>query len=87
MQDAKYLHSSDLVTTDLGDEIVLLNPINRKVFSLNKTGQIVWKLLPEGMEAVVEEISRRFGITTEQARGDAEILVADLLENGLVEKV
>jgi hypothetical protein len=74
-----------LVETDLGNELVLLDPETRQMYSLNAVGRLIWQTLPgRGLDAAIEEITRQFEVSAPVARTDAEDLVAQLTTAGLL---
>jgi hypothetical protein len=82
----RYRRKPGVIETDLGDELVLLDPATREMFSLNATGRLLWRLLPDdGVEGVVRGIVDGFEVDEITARADALALVAELRRAGLVE--
>jgi len=85
-QPRRYRHKPGLVETDLGDELVLLDPATRQMFSLNPTGRLLWRDLPEaGLDGAVSQITAGFEVEPDQARADALELVRELVAVGLLE--
>jgi Coenzyme PQQ synthesis protein D (PqqD) len=80
-----YTHNPTVVITDLEDELVLLNPQAKQLFSLNAVGRLLWLALPAGLDAAIARIVREFDVAETQARSDAEILITTLTNKGLLE--
>ena len=80
-----YRHNPKVVVTDLENELVLLDPQSKQMFSLNAVGRTLWMALPDGFESAVERIHREFEVGIEVARQDAEKLIAELTRSGLLE--
>jgi hypothetical protein len=78
------MRNVQVIETDLGDELVLLDPGTRAMFTLNATGREVWRHLDAGVEAVVTALTSTFGISAQRARSDAIELIAELTGAGLV---
>lgn len=74
----------DVVVTDLDDELVLLDPETRKMYTLNQTGRRVWRVLDgRSITEIARVISLEYQVDPERAAQDVETVVRDLLEAGL----
>lgn len=75
-----------VIETDLGDELVLLDPKTQGMFSLNNTGRIVWQGLKntETLETIALSLEKTFMVTLEQASLDAQALMDELEKAGLI---
>lgn len=82
-----YKRSPDVIATDLGDELILLDPARGEMFGLNESGRRVWLDLEHSPDSVAAAIAEEFGIEPARARADVELLLAALTEAGLVERV
>jgi Coenzyme PQQ synthesis protein D (PqqD) len=81
-----YQHNPSVVVTDLDDELVLLDPNSKQMFSLNAVGRVVWLDLPKlGLERTLEQITQTFDVTPEQAHADALELINNLVQGNLLE--
>lgn len=80
-----YRRSPDAIETDLGGELILLDPATQEMFSLNPTGRLVWREL-DGvpLHAVAERVAAAFEVAQEDAERDIEALIVQLLATGLV---
>lgn len=81
---ARYHPKPGIIETDLEDELVLLDPVTRKMFTLNSTGRVAWRHFPDGIEATVTVITAAFAIPAEEARADVLELVGQLQTAGLI---
>lgn len=80
-----YVPSPNVIATDLGDELILLDPRNGEMFSLNACGRRVWFALPSGsVVQVANALCSEYEVTLERARSDAETLLDALTRAGLV---
>ena len=72
---------------EFDDETVLVDVRRGVYFSLNAVGTVVWKAIAEGatLAAAVDAVVAAFDVTASVACADAESLVAQLCEAGLVE--
>ena len=75
-----------VIETDLGDELVLLDPKTQGMFSLNNTGRVVWQGLKntETLEVISLKLEQQFTVTLEQATLDAQALMSELEKAGLI---
>ena len=81
-----YQPKAGIIETDLNTEMVLLDPSNQRMFSLNEVGRLIWKGLPtQGLEATLTRITAEYGVSEEQARADALELVEELVKAGLLQ--
>ena len=81
-----YKRSPDVIATDLGDELILLDPRRGEMFGLNESGRRVWLGLEQSLDDVASAIAAEFGIELTRARADVASLLAALAEAGLVER-
>jgi hypothetical protein len=86
MTGMNYRHNPSVVVTDLDDELVLLDPVSKQMFSLNTVGRLLWLELPkQGLEGALEQITKSFTVSPEQARSDAVMLIENLSKSKLLE--
>ena len=78
MLDDKISPSSEVVDTTLNDgEVVLLHLESKMYYSLNSTGEQIWRGLKEGVS--LNEISQRLQDEFDVSEQDADRSVVDLL--------
>lgn len=81
-----YKAAANLIETDLDSELVLLNPETQAMFSLNATGRVIWRALPQGgVTGASQAVVAQFEVDAAKAAQDTESLVANLLEAKLIE--
>jgi hypothetical protein len=80
----RYLVNEQVVVTDLGDELVLMEPASGKMFSLNSSGRTLWRRLPATAEELAEALCEAFEVSLEEARVDSAAWLASLSKVGLV---
>ena len=79
---------SELTVTDLGDELVLLDPRTQEMFALDPAGRFVWNALTDApLGAVAKRLAEHYGLDVRTAERDVADLVAELLEADLLEPV
>jgi hypothetical protein len=79
-----------VVSVAHGDDLVLLNPMTEKYFSLNSTGRIIWSALQdrETLDSIVDQLAKQFPTIPRSAlREDVDKLTRSLLEHSLVKEV
>ena len=81
-----YKRSPDVIATDLGDELILLDPRRGEMVGRNESGRRVWLELEQSLDSVAAAIAAEFGIEPARARADVESLLSALAEAGLVER-
>lgn len=82
----RWLPVPGLIETDLGNEMVLLDPATQQMFSLNGTGRTVWlSLRGHTLAEAVARVAAEFDVGIDQATTDAHTLLRDLLDAGLLQ--
>jgi hypothetical protein len=81
-----YKRSPHVIATDLGDELILLDPTRGEMFGLNESGRRVWLDLDHSPDVLAAAIAEEFAIEPARARADVELLLAALAEAGLIER-
>lgn len=79
-----FVPTSDVVVTDLDDDLVLLDPKSGEMFALNESGRCVWHALDQGLDAAAAALVDAFDVPPERAHADVRALVAELVAAGLV---
>lgn len=80
-----YTITKGIIETDLENELVLLHPENRNMYSLNETGRIIWKNLENlGFEGAINQVLKEYDTTKEQAMRDAEKLLQELIQANFI---
>jgi hypothetical protein len=82
---SKYSPAPYVIATDLGNELVLLDPRNGEMFGLNACGRRVWLALSDASaEQLVERLCTEFDVGRERAAADVRSLLQALEQHGLV---
>ena len=82
---SEYTSSPDVIATDLGHELILLDPRNGSRSGLNVSGRRIWLDLPAcSVSHLADTLCSAFQVVPERARADIESLVAALVDAGLV---
>jgi hypothetical protein len=77
------------ISTELSDEVVILNLPNGVYYGLDKTGAFIWSMLaqPITVEQVIDGVLGRYAIDRVTCERDVYALLNSLLEQELVEIV
>jgi hypothetical protein len=77
----------DLIETDLEQELLLLNPNDQQIFSLNETGMLIWRAIQNNtLNHVPKELVEYYEVTLEEAQSDVLFLVMQLQDKGLIRR-
>jgi hypothetical protein len=85
--DAVFEPAPDVISTEVGDEAVLLDLHSGNYFSLNRVGAFLWRELAEArqpLDAVRARLRGRFDVSEEVARRDLVGFVNHLKRQNLV---
>jgi hypothetical protein len=79
--------AASVLSREILDEAVLLDPEGGLYFGVNPTGSLLWSAMAEAvtLSELVRLLVTRFGIPDEQAWGDVRRFVGELERHGLVE--
>ena len=88
MTNYRYVaRSAAIASRALGDETMIMSATNSTLFTLNEVASVIWKAA-DGVtpldQIVANKICAHYDITLEVALNDAEALVEDLAEHGLL---
>jgi hypothetical protein len=78
--------ADNVVWTDLGDEVVILNLDTNVYFGLEQLGARTWKLIVDGRtyQEVVQAIVAEYDVSGERAEQDLDELLGELSQEGLI---
>jgi hypothetical protein len=75
----------EVIVTDLEDELVLLDPRSQEMFSLNRTGRLVWQALPaRSIDGLIAAVAPTLPVDRARAAADVRALVRELQDADLV---
>jgi hypothetical protein len=82
-----FIPHPDLIETDLEQELLLLNPHDQQIFSLNETGMLIWKAIQNNtLEHVPDLLVEHYEVSLEEAKADVLTLVTQLQDKGLIQR-
>lgn len=79
---------SDLLYQELSNgELVFLNLNNESYYGLDDVGTIMWHEITgtDNIEAAFNNLLEKFDVTPEKLKKDLEVLLNQLIENGILE--
>ena len=76
----------DVLWSEVGDDIVLLNLAKGNYFGLDGVGSRIWSLIvaKTSRDEILSTIGREYEIDLDRARQDLDALFKDLVEEGLI---
>lgn len=84
-QPERYSRRTGIIETDLGAELILLDPSTEEMFSLNDVGRLIWRELgATTVETIAERVVEAFEVGHDVAVSDVRVLLDELLRAGLV---
>lgn len=77
--------SADVLTQQVGEELVILDLGGEAYFGLDPVGARIWRLMEQGLSlgAIVDTLLDEYEVTEDVVRADIERLVDNLLEHRL----
>jgi hypothetical protein len=77
----------EVLVTEFGDEVVLLNLRDGVYYGLEDVGARIWTMLrqPVTIQTLCEAIVSEFDVAQDRCERDVRAIVSDLLENGLIQ--
>lgn len=87
--DAKFVRTSDVVSTDMDGETVMMDVENGEYFALSGSGPLIWEKLAEPMrvDEIIAAIGEEFDTSgTDDLEGLITGFVSGLLGKGLIQR-
>jgi len=77
---------AEILSSDLGEDIALLDPVKNTYFTLNATGAVIWSALqsPASLEQVCQAVAEEYDIDPTICAEDVKQVLADLENMGLL---
>ena len=84
---ATVVAASDLLASEFGDELIILNLRDGVYYGLEDVGTRIWQLLqrPISVPALRDALVTEFEVDPVRCEHDVRILLAELADKGLVE--
>jgi hypothetical protein len=84
--DAVIQANNDQISTDMADEMVILNLQDGVYYGLNQVGTFVWKMLqaPVPVRQICDAVVNEYEVDPERCQKDILALLQDLQSHGLI---
>ncbi len=81
------VRSSDQLSTDLGDETVIMGLASEEYYSLEDVGARIWSLIqePRTVKEILDSILNDYAVEPERCERDLLAVLQQMAEEGLVE--
>ncbi len=88
VRDDAWVAARDIVTTEIGEGLALLNLSTNEYFSLNEVGAYVWEVLqtPRQRDEIVRAVTEKYEVAPELCAPDVDLLLEDLRNAALAEQ-
>lgn len=85
--EVAWMISDQVVATELGDGLALLNLRTNEYFSLNEVGAFVWNELqsPQSRDALIRVMTEKYDVAAETCANDLDLLLEDFKNASLAE--
>lgn len=86
MVDPKYTVSSEIAHREIEGQLLLLLPDDSYLYTLNNSGQMLWKglLAGRGRSELAKELCDHFGLDERQALKDVGAFLTQLKRKGIL---
>lgn len=81
-----YKRNEQLITATMNEEIVMMDVMSGKYYSLGVTGGVIWKILekPAKLEGIVEKLLQEFAIDKETCTEQVSDFLEHALKKGII---
>ena len=86
-QNTLIKRNEELLSSEMDDELVMMNLENNNYFGLNKIGKDIWEQLDEPitLENLCKSLTQKYDVSFEQCKNDVSIFIDKLVEVNIVE--
>jgi hypothetical protein len=86
MPEPRLQPSSEIVSRQVGDEVILVNLQTSEIYALNRTAARLWELLSSGAErdAAAKQMAEEFEVDSNQLNAEIDALVGELHRTGIM---
>jgi hypothetical protein len=87
VREVSWAIADQVVATELGDGLALLNLRTNEYFSLNDVGAFVWGELqsPQSRDALIRAMTEKYDVSADICANDLDLLLEDLRNASLAE--
>lgn len=85
--DAIISYNPDILTSDMGDEVVMLNVLNSEYYGLDSVGCFIWQNIEDSISIsdLVDKLLLEFTIDRETCIKEISIFLQELHQQGLIQ--
>ena len=78
--------NEDLLTSEVGDDLVMMSIQDGKYFAMNRTGSYIWNILENQMpyNELCEKLSTTFQIPISQCLEDVDPFIEELIRERII---
>lgn len=78
--------NTQLLESDMQDEMVMMSMENNAYFGLNKVGKEIWLMLeePTTISNIIDRLTQRYNVSREQCLNDITPFIENLLSESIV---
>lgn len=89
LQDVYLVRNQELFTTEIDDDLVMMDVDQGYYFGLNETAKVIWQLLdrPTPYQQVIHALISRYQVDEAQCATDMDLFIQDMLKHQLIERV
>ena len=86
-ENARLIRNQALFTSEIDEDLVMMDDVQGLYFNLNPMGKHVWELLtvPKAYNEVIASLTAVYDISKEECRKDVEPFLCSLIENNLIQ--
>ncbi|MBN2804389.1 MAG: PqqD family protein [Deltaproteobacteria bacterium] len=79
-------YNSKVAYRNIDDQIVIVQPLDENILTLNKTGSFIWTLIEKiSVDEIADEVVKKFEVNKDEALKDVIELLTALKEKNLIE--
>lgn len=84
-----WVANDSVFSSQVGDEIALMNQETSKYFTLNNTGALIWEVLqtPSTLPEIVQTISEKYSVDPSVCEQDVKAVLNHMKESKLVKEI
>ncbi len=88
IRDRKYVQSPQVVSSKLGEDIVVMNPETGKYLALNPVAAVIFETFaqPHTPAEVIERLMQQFNVDEHQCTAESIACIRDMLDRELLKE-
>lgn len=85
--DSTISYNPDILTSDMGDEVVMLNILNSEYYGLDSVGCFIWQSIENSITIsdLVDKLLLEFAIDRETCINEVSVFLQELHQQGLIQ--